>query len=662
MRPLLQRAAAAVEPPFSIGALVVLVFAVWAAKDAGYAPATWYPGALFILLLAAVGVLAYGRVAAAGHVLVAVGFLTAYAAWSALSITWSSDQGAAWDGANRTILYAIVFALFAVVPWPRGALPIFLCGFSLAVLGIGVVDLIRAAEGDPGRFFIHGRFAAPAGYANAACALYLMSFFPLAYAAARREPSPAIRALLLAAATALVELAVLAESRGSLFAVPIAVIVYLVLVPRRTRAALALLVVGAAAFLARRPLLDVYDPVRRDEGAGAAIEQALQAIAISVAAIFVLWLVVAALDARLTFSRRAVRLANIAALALAVVALAIGATAFALATPGPGDRIGDAWRHFKAGYSGTSSSSHFSSGLGNNRYDFWRVALLEFREHPLRGVGADNFADDYVLLRRSDEEPLYPHSLELRVLAQTGIVGAVLLVGFLAAVGVGLARRARRSEDFTGGLVCAGLAGVAYWAIHGSADWFWEFAGLTSLAMAWLGLAANAAQPAAALRHVRRGAGAGILALTLLAAGSFAFPWLAELNARRAAATWAGDPASAFASLEDARNLNPLSTRADVLAGAIASRKDDLPRMGKAFRRAIARDPRSWYAHFELGLAEAGLGNREEALRELQLAGRLNPREPIIDQVRRLVVDGRRIERERIDRLFVERVEARVGP
>ena len=40
----------AVEPPFAVGALAVLVFAIWFAKDAGYAPATWYTGGLFLVM------------------------------------------------------------------------------------------------------------------------------------------------------------------------------------------------------------------------------------------------------------------------------------------------------------------------------------------------------------------------------------------------------------------------------------------------------------------------------------------------------------------------------------------------------------------------------------------------------------------------------------
>src|SRR5207302_7556647 len=112
----------------------------------------------------------------------------------------------------------------------------------------------------------------------------------------------------------------------------------------------------------------------------------------------------------------------------------------------------------------TKTSSHFTSGLGNNRYDFWRVALIELRAHPAAGVGADNFAEDYVRLRRSSEEPLYPHSLELRVLAQTGVVGALLFAGFLIAAAVATIPTFGRG-DLAAGAARAGVVAAAYWAI-----------------------------------------------------------------------------------------------------------------------------------------------------------------------------------------------------
>jgi tetratricopeptide (TPR) repeat protein len=84
--------------------------------------------------------------------------------------------------------------------------------------------------------------------------------------------------------------------------------------------------------------------------------------------------------------------------------------------------------------------------------------------------------------------------------------------------------------------------------------------------------------------------------------------------------------------------------------------------MERAFRRAVGRDPDDWYAHFELALAESALGRRRAAMLELREAARLNPREPLIGPVSRRVAAGRPVDREAVDRLFSERVQARVGP
>ena len=638
----------AFEPPFAVGALAVAVFGVWIAKDAGYAPLTWYSGGLFLVALAAVALLTSSRAALSTPAAIALALLGAYAAWSTLSIAWSGDRGIAWDGANRTLLYFVVFALFVLLPWRRESVPVLLAGLSVVTLGIGLADLARASS-DPAPFFSYGRFAAPAGYANAACAAFIFAFWPLAYMAARREPPAVVRGVLLGLATALVELAVLTQSRGSLFAVPVATICYLLIVPRRLRAALALVVVAGGTLVARNRLLEVFDPVRLGQAdAGHAIRSALAVIALTSVGVAVVWTGVALVDRRLELAPQLVRAANVAALVLFLAAAAVGA--YALSTID----LGAKWRNFKAGYPEQATGSHFSLGLGSNRYDFWRVAAREFRDHPLEGVGVDNFADDYVRERRSSEEPLYPHSLALRVPAQTGIVGTLLFVGFVVAAALAVAR----GSGFTDGAARAGVAAAVYFALHGSGDWLWEFPGLAAPAFAWLGLAAS--RPVAAQRSAVFRIGVAVGAA--LVAASFLFPWLAELESRRALQLWMRDPAAAYHDLARARSLNPLSAQPDVLAGAIASRRNDIRRMAASFAGAAGRTPDDWYAHFELALAYDAVGRRRLALAELAEARRLNPREAEIPIVARAVATHRQINRDQIDRFFVERVRTRVGP
>ena len=164
---------------------------------------------------------------------------------------------------------------------------------------------------------------------------------------------------------------------------------------------------------------------------------------------------------------------------LVVAGAILGAVGGLVAIGNPVDRLDNAWHSFKGGYDdNTGSGSRLTSGLGSNRYDFYRVALDVFADHPVVGVGADNFFQDYLQRGESNETPRNPHNLALRTLAQTGIVGTLLL---LTAFGAALAAgwRAMRDADPLSGAVAGGaVLAFLYWVVHGMTDWFWEWAGL----------------------------------------------------------------------------------------------------------------------------------------------------------------------------------------
>ena len=84
-----------------------------------------------------------------------------------------------------------------------------------------------------GSAFEDGRLAGPVGYENATAALFLAAFWPAVLLAARRSSPPAPAALLLAAAGVLLELVVLAQSRGSLLAGAVALVLAVALSPER---------------------------------------------------------------------------------------------------------------------------------------------------------------------------------------------------------------------------------------------------------------------------------------------------------------------------------------------------------------------------------------------------------------------------------------------
>jgi tetratricopeptide (TPR) repeat protein len=379
-------------------------------------------------------------------------------------------------------------------------------------------------------------------------------------------------------------------------------------------------------------------------------------------AVAVVVALIALLEPRLS-TPRTERTAHRALAAVGVmIALGAGGTGLVLAG-GPVEGARDAWDSFKQGYNDDQGGRLFTSGLGSNRYDFYRVALNVFRDHPVAGVGADNFAQDYLAQRRSDESPRYPHSLELRTLAQTGLVGALLLLGAIAGALWGALRAARQPDRRAAAVAAAVTVSFVYWLVHGSADWFWEFAGLGAPAWAMIGLACGLLprgpggepdpMPRVAGRVSTQAVAVG--AFALVAAVSLALPWIAETQTRRAASTWPQDLQLARDRLDQAATMNPLSERSQLVAGTIALRRHDLAGAEREFRAALERNSRSSYAALELGAIASQRGERALALRLLRRAVELNPRDKLTRSTLRRARRGQRIDVERLNQQIRER-------
>ncbi len=648
------------DPALGPGLVLVGVLSVYAVKSGATNPTVWYPGALLLLGLGAT--VLYGRIKAglpfARSLTAAAVLFAAYVAVAYASITWSHARGLAWDGANLSLLYLIVFVTSAALPWRRATAAALLAAYGLFAATVGLIELVRAAAAhDPAAFFQLGRFAAPFGYQNAACAWYLMAAWPMLLIASRRGVPLAARALATGALFVLPELALLGESRGSLVAAPVTALAYLVLVPGRARTLVYGVLAVVPLLLARGPLLDVYPAFKDGTGIAHAVTQARDIVLLSGAVGLVVGAVAAGLDRRFEasgFRRAATRVAYGAA-ALAAIGVVV---LVAVSLRHPEQRLQRAWHDFKATKPATTSS-YFANGLGGNRYDVWRVALEEFRDKPVLGVGVDNFEADYLQARRTQEEPLYPHSVELRLLSQTGLVGTLLFVGFLGALLVALRRlyRLPRSKQAVAGTA---LTMAVYWFVHGSVDWFWEIPALGGAAFWCLGMAASLtvgpSARARAPRQLRHLLIAGLAATAAVVVVVYALPWLAAEETLRAATSWREDPHGAYARLDTAARLNPLSDEPKVVEGAIASRLHDRARMRLAFREALRRDPRDWYAHLELAVVASLEGRRAVALTELAEARRLDPLEPVLADVQRDVLAGKRVSPARIDQIFLARI------
>jgi hypothetical protein len=673
--------------PATVPALIaVALFVVLATSQGGYPVTHWAPGGLIVLALLAValGVVRLQPGDVPTPVKLALGCLAAYTALSFASILWAAVPGDAWEGANRTLLYLLVFALFA--SWPqRGASAALLLGaWTLAMIGLAafVALHVNAAGGHLAQVFAGERLAYPTGYPNASAAQWLMAFWPALLLARSNRLPWALRGLLAGGAVLLAGVALLSQSRGSLYATPVMLVLVFALLPGRVRTFALLVPVAAGIGLAAPRILHVGDRLKHGDGSAAtALHGATAAIFVAALVVGLIVAAGAAIEQRGSFSASTRRRAHRGVGGLAIAALLVVLVGGLAAAGNPVTRVRHGWDTFKGGYAADNTAGNrLVSGLGSNRYDFYRVALNEFAAHPLVGIGTDNFAQQYLRSGRSDETPHYPHSVELRTLTQTGVIGALLaLVGLGAALLAG-ARGLYRADPLGRAVAAGALAGFGYWVVHGSFDWFWEFAGLGAPAFALLGLACALAPrvrapavPAAvaggaagggirdaSARAARGrpsglrllGIGLGVLA-AVLAVLSLGAPWLSQLQVQSAARVWTKAPRTAYARLNDAARLNPLSDEPYLVAGSIALRFGDLARADHEFALALGRTPGDAYATLERGAIASTENHRRRAVELLARAARLNPRDPLTRQALRLAREGKRVSVEELNRTIL---------
>jgi O-antigen ligase len=169
--------------------------------------------------------------------------------------------------------------------------------------------------------------------------------------------------------------------------------------------------------------------------------------------------------------------------------VAAAAVAAGLVVGGIAERPSE--RELSAGAGATRLTS-----VTSNRYEYWRVALREFRDAPLIGTGAGGFRAAWLQQRPIRETVRDTHSLEFEVAAELGLVG---LLAFAVMCG-GAAVAARRALGRHRALAAGPVAALVVWAMHASIDWDWEMPAVTLPALVLAGLLITLAEerPAAA--------------------------------------------------------------------------------------------------------------------------------------------------------------------
>lgn len=644
-------------------AIALLVY--WGAHGGGYATTTWEPSALLLLGLLAATLAGIGldRVRLSRPTGVALIALTGYTLWSYLSIAWAAAPGDALDGANRTLLYLLLFTLFTVLPWRLWSALAALNAFALAIGVLAVVTLARSgAAGTVTSMFVEGRLVSPVGYENGSAAFFLVGAIVPIGLAARRELPVALRAVLLASATASLQVSILCESRGWLFSLPIVLLLAVLLLPGRLRLVVWTLPALLGTLVSLPALLHVFERVDASLGPVAAQAALIDAAghASSVAllvtgAVLIAGFALALGDRRVTVPANVKHTASRVAVGLAVAAAVAGAAIGMVAADGRPDRsIAHYWDR-SSGYQPADRGSSRFARLGSNRPDFWRVALDATAAHPLLGLGQDNWSAYYLQHRHTGDQPRWAHSIELRLLAHTGIVGFLSFAAFVAAGFLAALRERRRAGELASTAAAVALLPLVVWLVHGSIDWFWEIPALSGPAFAFLGLGGALMRQATAVPRVVSTIVAGTgerpgerasaprpprwrrrtLAVLLGVAGplvalALALSYIAEREVGAASADWRADPVRAFSRLDRAASLNPLSSRPELVAGVIALQLGEARVADARFAKALKRDGGDWFAWFGRGLAATELKDPAGSRAAYEHARSLDPREPLV--------------------------------
>jgi hypothetical protein len=620
-----RRARIAIPILIALGAL----FAWWGWKDGAYFGSIFYPPAMGVFALCALlFLMAPFTGSITGPVRLSVAGLGGLAVWTLLSVFWSSTPSTAVEDALRVFLYLGVFvAGFWTVHLLGRRMLLALAPVAVAGAFVAVAATFVLLTGEDYQTYLHpdSTLRLPLGYRNANAAFFIICAWPLLVLAAQSTLRWELRVLCVGFTTVLLDLVVLSQSRGSLPAAAFALLAYLAFSPHRLRA-------GVVAGLAVLPvlsvlptLLDVFQHGEADSGSIEVLHDAGGAMVLS--GLFSLILATLALRVvhpNLQLEREQVhRISRVAGALTATVVLLVLAT-FIADRGGPVEFLDQRVAEFEQGGDPDFSQEgqRFGANVGSNRRDFWRVALAEGGGSPLTGDGGGSFSVEYLRERESVETPEDPHSLELLLLSELGIVGLICFGVFVAGVGLGAARSWRLGPAAAAMVAGSAAAGVG-WFVQASYDWFWHYPAVTATTMYLLGAAVGPALlgiEAKRRRGLRRVAAAAAAALVLISAPIY----LSQRHTSRALDEWTVDTEAAYDDLERAADLNPLEAQPLLVEGAIATFRGDDERAIEAFYAAADREPDSYAAHIYLAqeLLEV---DPAAAARSLARATALNP-------------------------------------
>lgn len=598
-----------------------------------------------VLVGSVVGALPIAGGTRSGRLLFAL--LAAFAAWNALALGWTESAERTATELGRVATYLGVFAL-ALGAQGAGRWRYVLGGVTtgMAVIcGLAVLSRLeptwfpeRMTEQFLPGIEIDRRLAYPLNYSSGLGAFAAIAV-PLILAATASARHVALQAIAAAALPVVALTLWLTTSSLSLPAAAVALIAFFVLAPDRLPKLATLIVAGAGsailfAAVEQREALDRGLPSPQALAEGDEMKAIILVVCVGVGLIQVAISLAARYAERPAFLRPT----------RAQTTLATGATLAAIAAIGiAAGGVGatsDAWDRFKdrSGAIPTEGSrgAQILDVSSSGRYDFWLSAVDAWETEKLTGIGPGTFEFWW------SREGTYPgfvrdaHSLYFESLAELGIVGAALIIGFILAILIlGAARSFRAPPEVRLGIAAA-TAGCAAFAAAAVVDWVWELAVIPVVFLALAATVVGAGRVARKPRQRRDEAGfvaigrrfgdrIAIGAVAIAALIAIAIP-LARTTAVEASqdAYAGGNVDRALAEANDASAVQANAASPDVQRALVLEATGNNGAALAAIREATQNESTNWRTWFVRSGIEARAGNAEQSVTALRKARRLN--------------------------------------
>jgi hypothetical protein len=278
-----------------------------------------------------------------------------------------------------------------------------------------------------------------------------------------------------------------------------------------------------------------------------------------------------------------------------------------------------------AGSHANFTQNHLLSSSGSGRWQFWGAAIDEFQAHPLNGGGAGSW-EAWWLQHGSLPGVFtqFAHSLYLEALAELGIVGLLLVGGFVLVAVAGAVRSALVLGS--GEVAAAAACGIAFF-VAAAYDWVWQLGGIAVVGVGMLGFALGALPSQRATTWGRFGALRPAVAVIAVAAIIPQFVVLAAgSHLRKSQAAFSGgDAATARSQALAAKSIEPWAASPYLQLGLVSEGEHNYDAAARSLDEAISRSRRDWTLWLIAARIETERGAIHLARRDLDEARRLNP-------------------------------------